>query len=355
MKEGITTSPWAPPGRTPRVDGGWTWRRRTWPLSGAGQAIRLYRNSGVVASRNLESVVVIKKGLSVSGRIVDGSGQPIKWARAIIGSDVWGTNPPTATSDERGEFALENCVAGPTIITVQAEGFAPRIQDVRIEEKTAPVEFRLSEPGSSLRVRVVDVRDKPVAGASIFADTWRGHRSINYRTDTDADGRFQWRSAPKDVVLYDLLKQDYMSGRRVPLTASGREQTVVLYPELIVTGRVTDAETGRPVPKFRVVKGWQSAQQPGWRDPIDWSENMAVEVAGGPYTASFRDSRERCSSRSSAGLQPAQSRAFKPTEGSQTFDFKLERAAALAGIVSLPDGKPAAGAEVSRRQTGKIR
>ena len=33
---------------------------------------------------------------------------------------------------------------------------------------------------------------------------------------------------PKDVVLYDLLKQDYMSGRHIPLTASEREQTVIL-------------------------------------------------------------------------------------------------------------------------------
>jgi beta-lactamase regulating signal transducer with metallopeptidase domain/protocatechuate 3,4-dioxygenase beta subunit len=303
-----------------------------------------YRSSDVVASRKLDSVVVIKKGLSVSGRVLDGSGRPVKWARAIIGHDTWGTAPPTTTTNEQGEFTLENCTAGPSIITVQAEGFAPRIQDVRIEERTAPVDFRLTEPGSLLRVRVVDVQGKPVAGAGIFADTWRGHRSIHFRAETGLDGRFEWRSAPKDVVLYDLLKEDYMPTRLTPLTASEREQTVILYPKLVITGRVTDAETGRPVPKYRVVKGWQS----GWQDRIAWFENMAVEVASDRYTASFKDPREALFLKVEApGYKPAQSRAFKPNEGSQTFDFTLQREAGLSGFVLLPDGKPAPGTEVA--------
>jgi beta-lactamase regulating signal transducer with metallopeptidase domain/protocatechuate 3,4-dioxygenase beta subunit len=303
-----------------------------------------YRKSDVVASRNLDSVVVVKKGLSVTGRVLDASGRPVKLARAIIGHDTWGTSPPTTTTNEQGEFTLENCTAGPSIITVQAEGFAPRIQDVRIEERTAPVELRLTEPGSLLRVRVVDIQGKPVAAVSIFADTWRGHRSIHFRAETGPDGRFEWRSAPKDVVLYDLLHEDYMRGRLVSLTASEREQTVILYPELLVTGRVTDAETGRPMPRFRVVKGWQS----GWQDRIDWRENMAVDVSGGRYTASFKDPSEALFVKVEApGYKPVQSRAFRSTEGSQTFDFTLERAAGLSGVILLPDGKPAPGAEVA--------
>ena len=41
------------------------------------------------------------------------------------------------------------------------------------------------------------------------------------------------------------------------------------------------------------------------------------------------------------------SRPFRSTEGSQTFDFALRRDQnQLSGIVVLPDGKPAPGAEV---------
>ena len=61
-------------------------------------------------------------------------------------------------------------------------------------------------------------------GAFVAADTWRGHRSIHFRVDTDQDGRFEWRSAPKDVVLYDFGHDGYMASRQVPLTASDRER-----------------------------------------------------------------------------------------------------------------------------------
>jgi beta-lactamase regulating signal transducer with metallopeptidase domain/peroxiredoxin len=333
---------------SPMTDAQGRWRLDVAPKNLAGVWGRTshphFRSSDVTASRNLESVVVVKKGLSVTCRVVDGSGKPIKWARAVIGHDIWGTNPPTATTNEQGDFTLENCVAGPSIITVQAEGFAPRIQDVRIDERTAPVEFRLNEPGSVLRIRVVDVRGNPVAGARLFADTWRGHRSITFRADTDANGRIEWRSAPKDAVLYALIKQDYMPRRSTKLTASEREQTVIVYPELKITGRVNDAKTGEPVPKFRVVKGWRS----NWQDRIEWSENMAVAVVGGRYTISFDEPRESLFVKVEApGYMPAHSRAFAPHESSPTFDFELKPDAGLSGVVLLPDGKPAEGAEVA--------
>ena len=302
-----------------------------------------YRDSDVVVSRNLDSVVVIKKGLSVAGRVVDAAGRPIVGARVIMGHDTWGTNPPTGSTNEQGEFTLENAIAGPTIITVQAEGFAPRIQDVLVTERTASVEFRMEEPASVLRCRIVDVKGNPVAGTHVFADTWRGHRSINFRAQTDRDGRFEWRSAPKDAVLYDFLKEGFMRGRLTPLTPSDREQTIILYPKLVIAGRVTDAATGRPLPKFRVVKGWKSE----WQDAIRWFENMGLEVAGDRYSTSFDSPAEALLVKVEApGYKPAQSRSFQPNEGSQIFDFKLERAAELSGIVVLPDGTPAPAAEV---------
>ena len=260
--------------------------------------------------------------------------------RALSGPTRFGSpGPPKGTTNERGEFTLENCEPGPSIITVQAGGFAPRIEDVRVEEKTAPVEIRMTEPGSILRVRVVDVQGKPVAGANIVADTWRGHRSIEFQAQTDQDGRFAWPSAPKGVVLYNIRKEDYM-GMETELTASEREQTVTLHPKLVVSGRVTDAETGRPVPKFRAVRGWKRSSG---RD-INWSDNLSIEVTGGHFTVPFDDARAGAFLRIDApGYKSAVSRAFQANEGSQTFDFALHAAKGYTGVVLLPDGKPARG------------
>jgi hypothetical protein len=219
--------------------------------------------------------MVLTKGPTVTGRVVDGADRPIKGARIVLGRDTFGPNSPTGTTNERGEFTLVNCDHGPSILTVQADGLAPRIQEVRIEERTAPVEFRLTEPGSVLRVRVVDVRGQPVAGATFGPDTWRGHRSIHFRGETGPDGRLEWKSAPKDVVLYGIWKSGYMTGLAVPLTATGREQVVTLYPELIISGRVTHTETGRPLPNCRLFQGWRVEG----RQETNWALNMAVDIS----------------------------------------------------------------------------
>ncbi len=114
---------------SPKTDAQGRWRLDVAPKDLAGVWGRTshphYRSSDVVASRKLDGVVVLKKGLMVVGRVVNAAGGPVRGARVILGHVIWGTNPPTASTNERGEFTLENCDAGASIITVQAEGFAP--------------------------------------------------------------------------------------------------------------------------------------------------------------------------------------------------------------------------------------
>ena len=111
--------------------------------SGLDVTIRIIGSSGAAVSRNLNSVIVLKKGLTVTGRVVDAAGRPVKGARALFGHDTWGRlvrRQRRRTS--KASSSWRTATAGPSIITVQAEGFAPQIEDVRVEERTAPVEFR---------------------------------------------------------------------------------------------------------------------------------------------------------------------------------------------------------------------
>ena len=223
------------------------------------------------------------------------------------------------------------------------------IKDLRIEERTAPVEIRMTEPGSVLRGRVVDTKGKPVTGVRVVANGWHGYRSIEFRTTTNDDGRFEWRSAPKDAVEYSIGRADYMWVNPT-LAPSEREHTIVLHPELVISGRVTDAETGRLLPNSHLVPGrWSKG-----RGEIDWSENDRIELMGGQYRVRMGDAGDGALIRIEApGYKPAVSRAFQPNQGSQTFDFALKRTPGLSGTVLLPDGKPAALAEVAvaTRQT----
>jgi beta-lactamase regulating signal transducer with metallopeptidase domain len=298
----------------------------------------------IIASLGRDSVMILKKCLTVTGRVVDSAGRPVKGAGAFIGHDSFDPFTVTGTTNERGEFILENCAAGPKIVTVQADDFAPHVRDVRVDERTAPLEIQLMEPGSVLRCKVVDIEGKPVAGAFFGADSWRGRRSIHFTAKTDKDGRIEWRSAPNDVVLYHTGKIGYMSSRHVPLTATGREQVITIYPELVITGRVTDVHTGQPLPRFRLTRGQKYEGQ----TETDWAVNEAVDITGDRYTMRFSEPWGLFFARVEVpGYQPAESRAFKSTERNPTFDFALVRGEEpLSGIVLLPDGKPAVGAEI---------
>ena len=104
------------------------------------------------------------------GRVVDTNKLPVRGAKAVIGRSYWDGDMQAATTNASGEFAVERCAEGPTIVTVQADGFAPDLGDVRIGDGLEPIAFRL-QPGSELGLRVVDVQGKPIAGAFVFPQT----------------------------------------------------------------------------------------------------------------------------------------------------------------------------------------
>src|SRR5262249_2378747 len=134
-----------------------------------------YRRDPGATGGGREWRTILSKGGTVKGAGVDGSGKPVKGAQVHTGPD-WDQRKPVVTN-ELGEYTVRNCEAGPTIVTAQAEGFAPEFREVTVQNRVeveAPV-IRLGK-ASTLRVRVVDQVGKPVAGAYLAADTWRGHR-----------------------------------------------------------------------------------------------------------------------------------------------------------------------------------
>jgi RNA polymerase sigma factor (sigma-70 family) len=303
-----------------------------------------------------EQLTVLTQGATVNGRVVDGSGKPVKGAQVHIEA-TWDQRRPVAT-DERGEYTLRNREAGSTFVTAQAEGFAPEFREIMVPNRgkvEAPV-IRLGK-ASTLRVKVVDRAGNPVARAYVGADTWRGQRlwlSVKDQPDptgrlllgqTDAAGHFTWTSAPSDTVLYDIFKDGYMRKRLVSLTASDQEHVVALDRELVISGTVTDATTGQPVSRFRVIPGQEQLEG---REGLWWSQIDAMEYTGGRYSIKFDFPMKAQHVRIEAsGYEPADSRAFHPDEGTQVHNFALKPAAGVSGVLLLPDGRPAAGVKVA--------
>jgi uncharacterized GH25 family protein/peroxiredoxin len=295
------------------------------------------------AMKEQKHVLHLEQGALVRGQVLDAQGQPAKGMAVSLGQMWAEPNTPQAKTDAKGEFVLKNCPIGPSAVTVQGEGFAPQCQKFTVGKENQPLSFRL-EPGATLRGRVVDQQGKPLEGIGVYADTWQDLRTLTFRSTTDREGRFVWKNAPRDAVIFNFSANGFRSDRNRPLTASDDEQTITLYPELLIRGTVVDEETGKPVDKFQYCSGFR-------RDTEDQSffDNQFIPGENGRFEYHMEEASmpNNFVKVMAEGYNPAISRAFKPTEGQQSFEFKLKKGKGYGGVVLLPDGKPAQGATVA--------
>lgn len=333
------------------AQGRWHWSDA--PLELSGVSVRAthpdYRREyGTFQGR--ESLLVLKQGPTVLGRVTGIDGNPIRDAVARAGFDRFGTDEPESNTDKDGRFVLVNCKPGPSLVTIQADGYAPQFQKLTIGPSNDELHFKL-EPGSVMRIRVVDVKGEPIPGVHFATDTWRGYRSLELRMQTDAEGRVEWRSAPRDAVLCDLWKAEYMRIRLMPIKAGDEETVITLPDELVISGKVIDATTGKPIPEFGVRSGILFQHS----DRVSWSPDEPTRFTRGTYRFKI-DSPQRGHLLEfiADGYKPAQSRPYKPTDGGQRFDVKLQPGGGPTGIVLKPDGEPAAGAEVAVTTKGYL-
>ncbi len=284
------------------------------------------------------------EGITLRGRVLDREGRPIAGARVAVGSDLRGKESvPEAATDADGRFALTRVPAGLAVLTVQARGHEPDLKTLTAGPGSPPVEFRLG-PGHAIAGRIVDVHKKPIAGAPIAADEWRGHHSLRWKTRTDAEGRFRWDDVPPDRFLLDLGQLGFSGKRLWTITPDAPEVTMDMRRALHVRGRVTDAETGRPITAFTLVPGhtWDDGRN-AW-----WEQDRAKEVKGLSYDVLLSTSAGLQVIRIEAeGYLPAISRAMRDDEEDPVVvHFALKRGVGISSVVRLPDGSPLAGASV---------
>ena len=296
----------------------------------------------VSSLRDLSSIMVMKKGISLGGRVLGPKGEPIKGALIREGIDQLSRAYPDYKTDDDGNFVLENVKAGTVTLTVQATGYSPDMKKVVVKERMESVEFRLA-PGHIVTGRIVDKDGHPVANANIGVEKWRGNDLLEWRTVTDAEGRFQWNEAPADAALCYVTAQDYMSLTNYLIIGSDKKIEITLQPPLKVHGKVLDAKTGEPVPEFRMITGiqWETSDSIYWqRDNLKtFTDGNFENKINYPYYGHYIQIE-------ADGYLPAISHMFRSDEGDVVYDFKLEKASGLSGMVFLPDGKPAKGAEV---------
>ena len=287
---------------------------------------------------------VLPRGLEVTGRVVDAAGRPILGALVIPGKEFRGPVIPRATTDADGRFRLDRVSAGESVLTVQARGYAPALQEVVVRPGLAPVVFRLAK-GRAIRGRVVDAQGEPLAGATVSPAAWHGYTTLQWRATTDEDGTFQWTDAPPDSFWINVGREGYLDVHHHEVAPTDVDLTIKLVRPLKVRGTVVDAETRHAIPSFTLVPGDEGLTG----SPTRWRRIRARTAGRGQYRIQFfgpsmpEGRRLRIEA---DGYLPVVSRVIRDDEDDPVVNFVLHRGTGVSGIVRSPDKAALVGADV---------
>lgn len=315
----------------------------------------------------LEGTHVFQMGraLTLAGTVVDPDDRPVSGALVRVGGLAEGSAREERTSAD-GAFVIAGCRPGKNLVTAEADGFTAATVEVDAGPNTEPVRLKLQR-GKILRLRLVDRQGQPIPDANVWYNTMRNRLTgpdgpvahppvqVEFSPKTDAEGRAVWDGAPAGELTFSFAKAGFMRQDDVRLEADGQEHVITLSPALVVSGTVADADSGAPIPKFRIACGWPSPGIDGvvrprfsnidrfWLSFADgkfqhaFEEPLIMGMKGNPgYILKFE----------AEGYAPVLSRVIKEEEGRVTLEVKMAKAADLPVTVLLPDGRPAADAEV---------
>jgi len=181
--------------------------------------IPLTKNIEISANAKPETLYVLKKGLTLVGKVVDRDGLPISEADVEVtiedkGSDEsYGKNAETG---DDGSFRIAGLPAGSVDVAIEAEEFSPLTQEVVIEkEMDAETTFKL-EDGLVISGSIEEPDGSLVEGLSMRV--WgpsgpNSHTHISKNPDISDDGAFEVAGLARGKYTISFL--DSESGRTV--------------------------------------------------------------------------------------------------------------------------------------------
>ncbi|MCW5557089.1 MAG: sigma-70 family RNA polymerase sigma factor [Verrucomicrobiae bacterium] len=287
------------------------------------------------------AMVTLKTGHRVAGCITDTQGNPISGAQ-IVQNRQWDDDFRRTVSAADGTFEFRNLREGTLTLMVQAPGFAATSVEAQVP---APSDLWVEmRPGRIVRGRIVDQDHQGIARVDVELKVGPGYRpEFQMELKTDSEGRFAWDQAPGDSLTVTLFKSGYPQ-KDTSLPADGTETLVTLekadpLQPVRVVGRVVDDQTGAPIERFRVVVGEHEIGVISGDRAVKSGEN-------GAFALSLYESKTSIEVRAT-GYQPARQDLSVGTTGEIALDFRLVPAEGWSGVVILPDGQPASGAEVA--------
>jgi uncharacterized GH25 family protein len=257
----------------------------------------------------------------LAGVVLDPDGKPLAGATVVVANDRYNEDKVIAITDRQGRFEAVGVPRWTGAAIVRAPGFAPHLIQMKPPTASPPVEVRMVKP-VKIEAQVVSPDGKPIAGANVDVERWREYRALEWKTRTDANGRFVWDEAPADEVQFNVRARGWMGISGYPITAGGEPAKIVMYPPLRISGSVVDAETKEPIALFKITEG---VRWTGQAD-VSWQTHNARRLTNGRYEATLdRISNGTKLKVEADGYEPAESQMLEPSAGAITLDFELKK------------------------------
>jgi len=302
-------------------------------------------SAGMVSESDLaagKAVIALPAALRVVGTVLGYNGRAIKGVEIQIVDTSRPDFRRPVPCDDAGKFSFAVPQPGDITLMIQAKGFKPKLQPVAVEPEMKPLNLTLAktEPFVGL---VVDQSQEPVPGARVRVDSWNGTKLLPWQAVTDAKGGFVWDSPPDGNVMFFVSATNFTSTRMSFGSPLG-EHRLTLRKLARALGRVVDADTGKPIDEFLVVRGRSYNQG----EPMRWERYDITRARRGEYSMRLLDYGSNVRLQimvEAAGYMPAQSPVFTKA-GVYTNDFALKKARGISGVVQLADGTPVTNATV---------
>lgn len=315
--------------------------------------------------------ILLNPGQTAAGTVVDESGNPVAGAKVYfegLGLDLGkrdnaSFHPDLSASftDANGHWTTtqlpESPAQGQASICVKHPDFTPAQPGVGGLPGFPTNAILVLSNGVALRGRVMAADGTPVADAEVAKQS-----GAYWSTRTDTNGFFYWAHIEPGRLFVDVDAKGFETLHQLVMATNAANECLLTLtqsansnqstpasdaPPIRLHGTVADAESGEPIPSFRVLTGmgifpssWGEAMLPearllgeGHDGQFDWqipssTGGSQLEVEADGYLASVSEARIH-------------------DVADQEFNFKLRRGAVLTGQVVTPDGSPAANAVVS--------
>jgi uncharacterized GH25 family protein len=240
----------------------------------AGSARTITREELLAGRANLE----LAPATRIEGLVTDSSSRkPIASAELHLVNAARNEITRTTKSDANGQFSFIVPDAGELGLMIQAAGYRTKFQPLPAQDELVSLTLGINK-ASPLNGRVIDQSQQPVAGARVRLDTWNGTRLLDWQTMTDEQGRFSWDN-PADGTLMLRISATNHTSTRMSFSNPGSSTVIRLRRLSQIVGRVTDADTGKPIDDFTITRG----RNYNYDEPMRWDRYDSARGRRGHY------------------------------------------------------------------------